>query len=339
LDIALCEFSLTASGWDYEILQATTIDYDEQWQQRLREVHQTDAMTFWRTHVEYGHFLGIQVKEFLRTSSTLPSVICSHGHTVFHQPISGFTMQLGAGDAIAAETGLTVVSDFRSGDVALGGQGAPLVPMGDRLLFGKYGACLNLGGFTNISFEKNGKRIAFDICPSNIVLNRLAGLLGEQFDRDGLLAANGKVNAGMLRQLNKLPYYYINPPKSLGREWLENEFLPMLDQEHSAAEDLLRTCIEHIGQQVGRALEGMDMTTVLVTGGGAHNVFLMKTIRKNSLHEFILPDRLVIDFKEALVFAFLGVLRITNRINILSSVTGSSGDHSGGALCELFPKP
>jgi anhydro-N-acetylmuramic acid kinase len=337
LDIVLSEFWISSSGWNYEIIQATTVPYDDHWQRRLAEAHRLDAVNFWKTHVEYGHYLGRQAREFLETTGLSPSVIASHGHTVFHQPGSGFTAQIGAGDAIAAETGFPVVTDLRSVDVALGGQGAPLVPMGDRLLFGQYGACMNIGGFTNVSFEQNNERIAFDICPSNIVLNQLAARSGKKFDPEGILASHGRLQPSILDRIRKIPYYSLEPPKSLGREWLENEFLPLFYMESYSVADLLRTMVEHIGQQVGQSIDILNKTDILVTGGGAHNRFLVDVIRNYSKHEFIVPAPDLVDYKEALVFALLGVLRMLRKINVFSSVTGSKSDHCGGALYEPGP--
>lgn len=337
LDLALCEFVEAPSGWEYRILRAETRPYTEEWRLRLSNVHTADALTFWKTHVEYGRYLGTQVREFLSLSPERPDVVCSHGHTVFHRPDEGYTMQIGAGEVLAAVTRLPVIYDFRSVDVALGGQGAPLVPMGDKLLFGDYPACLNIGGIANISFDREDKRIAFDICPANMVLNTLASRLGQPFDRDGLLASSGKADPDLLSKLNNLKYYKVSPPKSLGREWVEEEFFPLLDASGLEVKDLLRTCCEHVGVQAAGALAHSKPGRVLVTGGGARNTFLLETLRRHSSHDFIIPDPLLIDFKEALVFAFLGVLRLTGNVNTLSSVTGSAMDHSGGVAADPFP--
>jgi len=338
LDLAACEFILEKGKWRFRILEATTSSYPGEWQAKLKNLHQADALTFWKTHVAYGHYLGTKVNEFIKSTGFKADLVASHGHTVFHQPAEGITMQAGAGEAIAAQTRLPVVSDFRAADLALGGQGAPLVPIGDRLLFHQYGACLNIGGFSNISFENISGRTAFDVCPANIALNHLAGMIGHRFDRDGAMANEGRIDQPLLRKLNTLPYYTAPPPKSLGREWFEATFLPLLQAERQDVPDLLRTVCEHIGFQVGRALEDLKKTSVLVTGGGAHNSFLVNTMRKMTGHELVIPDNMIIDYKEALIFAFLGVLKRTGRTNILASVTGSQADHSGGAYYCLFPE-
>jgi anhydro-N-acetylmuramic acid kinase len=337
LDMALCEFKKKDAGWDYGIIRAETRAYPQLWRDRLTKMHYLDAPEFWKSHVDFGHFIGKLAKDFIRKSGIKPDLISSHGHTIFHQPDAGYTMQAGDGAAIAAESMLPVVSDFRSADVAMKGQGAPLVPLGDKLLFSAFDACLNIGGFCNISMDKNGKRTAFDICPANIVLNRLATLMGHDYDNEGQIARDGKLIRPLLDKINSLFYYSQPPPKSLGREWLENEFQPLLQDGDHLVKDLLNTCVEHIGFQVGASLENMPVGRVLVTGGGAHNSFLMETIGKCCQHELIVPDKMIVDYKEALVFAFLGALRWTGEVNILSSVTGCRNDHSGGSVFHLYP--
>jgi anhydro-N-acetylmuramic acid kinase len=335
VDLAACEFTLENGRWSYLIRAAHTFPYPEEWSVRLSGLPSGDAVTLARTHVEYGHFLGQLAKSFISSTGFTPLLIASHGHTIFHQPENGFTCQIGSGSAIAAETGLPVASDFRSLDVALGGQGAPLVPVGDRLLFGEYQACLNLGGFANVSMESHEGRIAFDICPVNIVLNHLAGKLGLAYDRDGENARKGKVHQDLLEELNQLDYYGQSYPKSLGREWVESCLYPVLIRGKINTVDLLRTYSEHAAFQVTRAMEIAEVRKILVTGGGARNCFLIERFRHYSRNEFHLPDNSLIDFKEALVFAFLGVLRYKGDSNVLKSVTGCSRDHSGGMIFNI----
>lgn len=337
IDIAACEFTLLDNKWSFRIHAAQTYPYTHEWKDRLSRLPAADAFTFALTDTEYGHLLGKITKSFLDSSGFKASLIASHGHTVFHRPEAGLTVQIGSGSAIAAETCLPVICDFRSADVALGGQGAPLVPAGDRLLFPDYDACLNLGGFSNISMEQGGERIAFDICPVNTVLNMLSAGLGLPFDRDGRIAASGKVMPGLLQELNEMEYYSHPYPKSLGREWLENDFLPVLMKHEGTLENQMRTMCEHVAFQVSRALPAAARCRVLVTGGGTWNVFLMERIKAVSPHEFIIPAGEWTDFKEALVFAFLGVLRWRGEINVLRSVTGSSKNHSGGAAWHPMP--
>lgn len=332
LDIAACEFVLADSKWSFKILSSHTYPYSPEWKNKLSCLPSADALTFSYVNVEYGHLLGRLTRTFLENTGFQPDLIASHGHTIFHQPDHGLTVQIGSGSAIAAETGFPVICDFRSADVALGGQGAPLVPIGDRLLFSEFDACLNLGGFANISMELDGDRIAFDICPVNIVLNRLAARLGIDFDKDGETARSGNVDLDLLVRLDRLEYYNQKWPKSLGREWLEHEFLPLIDNYSGPVKNLIRTICEHIALQVNHSLFNDCPSKVLVTGGGAHHVFLMERIRQSGNHQWIIPLKDWTDFKEALVFAFLGVLRWRGEPNVLHSVTGSRIDHAGGAI-------
>lgn len=332
VDIAACEFVLDEGKWSFEILFSHTFPYSVEWKNKLSSLPATDALSFSYLNVEYGHFLGRLTRTFIENTGFHPDLIASHGHTVFHQPNRGLTVQVGSGSAIAAETGVPVVCDFRSADVAMGGQGAPLVPVGDRLLFSDYDACLNLGGFANISMEHKGERIAFDICPVNIVLNRLAARLGLEYDKDGEIARSGIIDPRLLDELNSLGYYGQKYPKSLGREWLELEFLPIIDNYTGPLNNLLRTVCEHIRQQVNNSLTCDIPFKVLVTGGGANNIFLVECLRQSGDHQWTLPPGLWIDFKEALVFAFLGVLRWRGEPNVLHTVTGGKADHAGGAI-------
>jgi anhydro-N-acetylmuramic acid kinase len=332
LDIAACEFVLANGKWSFKILFSHTYPYSSEWKEKLANLPRMDAQSFSYINVEYGHLLGRLTRAFLEKTSFIPDFIASHGHTVFHQPGNGLTVQAGAGSAIAAETGIPVICDFRSLDVALGGQGAPLVPIGDRLLFSEFDACLNLGGFANISLEWIGNRIAFDICPVNIVLNKLSLTLGHDYDKDGNIARSGKSVPEILVLLNNLPFYDQKGPKSLGREWVELSFLPIFDKYAGPVNNLLHTVCEHIACQVNLALADDKSLKVLVTGGGVFNTFLMEKIRQSCNHEWITLSKEISDFKEALVFAFLGVLRLRNEINVLSSVTGCKRDHTGGAI-------
>lgn len=332
LDIAACEFILAGDEWSCKILSSHTYPYSPEWKDKLAGLPSANALTFSFINVEYGHLLGRLTRTFLENTGFQADFIASHGHTVFHQPGHGLTVQVGAGSAIAAETGIPVICDFRSADVALGGQGAPLVPAGDRLLFSGFDACLNLGGFANISFEFNGERIAFDICPVNIVLNRLAARLGMDFDKDGETARSGIVDPDLLIRMNNLAYYHQKWPRSLGREWLESEFFPLTDAFNGSLHDLMSTVCEHVAIQVNHSLIKGNPSKVLVTGGGAHHKFLMERICRSGDHQWIIPEYDLVDFKEALIFAFLGTLRWRGESNVFRSVTGSRADHSGGAI-------
>ena len=334
LDIAFCSFNFLKNKWNYKIEKTVTIEYNDELKKQLSEIHTANAEEISFLNVNYGKWIGEEINEFLKINSIENvDLISSHGHTVFHQPQKGLTMQIGDGNAIAAETGLTVVSDFRSLDVALGGQGAPLVPVGDDLLFSDFDFCLNLGGFANISFNKNEKRIAFDICPVNIFLNFLANKAGKNYDRNGEMAAKGKLINSLSEKLNSLEFYQLAPPKSLGREWLEKEVLSIINLNNSIP-DLLHTCCEHVTDQISAVVNtnSKKENSVLATGGGAFNDYLIKRLKEKTKAEIVIPAPEIINYKEALIFAFLGVLRMEKRINVYSGVTGSLRDCCSGSV-------
>jgi anhydro-N-acetylmuramic acid kinase len=258
--------------------------------------------------------------------------IASHGHTVFHQPEKQFTLQVGCGAEIARITGCVVISDFRTQDVAMGGQGAPLVPIGDALLFSDFSYCLNLGGFANISFEKNGVRKAFDLCPVNSVLNFYANQIGFDFDDKGQLAARGKVATPLLDALNSVPFYRLPPPKSLGFEFVASKILPLMDSFSLSTEDLLCTFVEHVAVQVSKELVSLGDSKAFVTGGGAYHAFLMERIQAHTEVVLVLPSSQLVEFKEALIFGLLGLLKLEDKPNCLQSVTGAFKDHSSGKV-------
>jgi anhydro-N-acetylmuramic acid kinase len=336
LDLVAAEFRKTNEKWHFHIEAAETIEYSNEWKTRLKNAPEFSGLELIQLHTEYGRFLGSETKRFFTENNFEPDLIASHGHTIFHQPEKGFTFQAGSGFEIATVTGITTVADFRSGDVALGGQGAPLVPVGDRLLFSEYEYCLNLGGFANISFEKNGKQIAFDICPVNIILNHFAEKQGFSFDKNGELGRKGKVNTELLNKLNQLDFYRAEPPKSLGREWVEQVFMPVLNDFEISDEDKLRTVYEHIAKQIAGRGEGKGTDKgggkMLVTGGGAFNAFLIELISGKTPIELVIPANEIVNFKEALIFAFLGVLKVRGEINCLASVTGAKCDSSVGIM-------
>jgi anhydro-N-acetylmuramic acid kinase len=328
LDLVAVEFEFSGEKWEYRIVDTHTFSYSAEWEKKLRTAHFLQAAELLQLHNEYGMFLADHVNQFIK--NFYPDLIASHGHTIFHQPENGFTFQLGNGAIITAETGITTVADFRQPDVSLGGQGAPLVPAGDRMLFGEYDFCLNIGGFANISFERNRQRIAFDICPANIILNYFAAKHGLPFDKDGQLGRNGNINFQLFEKLNNLPFYKKESPKSLGREWIESEFLPIIDDFSCPESDKIRTTYEHIAFQIASAANNTGK--MLITGGGTFNEFLIERVEKLSKAKVLIPDLKTVNFKEALIFAFLGVLRIRNEINCLSSVTGAKRDHSTGVI-------
>jgi len=337
LDLVICELAQSGETWRYTVHQADTLAYPKAWEESLKNAVKLDAPELLRLHSAYGTYLGEKAGEFLADGHHQVDFIASHGHTVFHQPERGFTFQLGAGQTLANAAGLPVICDFRSADVALGGQGAPLVPIGDRLLFGAHDYCLNLGGIANISFEKDGRRIAYDIAPANMLLNYLVKDLPIPFDKDGSIAAKGKVDTAFLAQLNGLGYYRLPYPKSMGWEWFDTEMVPLLQNSPLALPDQLRTAVQHIAQQVANAIQDSlppIQSKLLVTGGGAKHLLLIEILRElvSERMSVTVPDPLIIDFKEAIVFALLGVLKSTGQVNCLASVTGARTDSCGGQL-------
>ena len=333
LDLAWCDFSEMEEGhWDYKVLDAKTIPYPDELRERLARATGLSALEYCRLDVALGEKIADEVNAFIGGSAR-PDFIASHGHTVFHQPGKGLTTQIGSGAVIAARTGIPTVSDFRVVDVALQGQGAPLVPIGDELLFGQYDACLNLGGFSNVSFRQNGRRVAFDISPCNMALNLLAREAGMAYDADGDMAASGHCLPDLLEQLNGLDYYTLPGPKSLGKEWFEANFEPLLApcRQKGHIADGLRTVVEHIALQIDKALPE-SARTLLVTGGGALNRFLIQRLSTLFPGTLTIPDKRIVEFKEALIFAFLGLLRINHRINTLNTVTGAIKESCGGCV-------
>ncbi|NML59393.1 anhydro-N-acetylmuramic acid kinase [Chryseobacterium cheonjiense] len=330
LDICFVRF-VKGYSWSFEIIKAETVLYSDTLHHQLNHAIDLPAEQLLGLHSEYGFFLGKTVKNFIEKHKLKNiDLIASHGHTVYHQPQKKFTLQIGDGRAIKLETGIPVVYDFRSQDVLMGGNGAPLVPIGDELLFPEYDACLNLGGFSNISLQSEGKRIAFDIAPVNIVLNKLAQHLNKDFDENGNLARNGNINEGLLSALNSLPFYHQPHPKSLGIEWCNENIFPRLENVDSL--DALATFTEHAAQQIAEVINKNRLKNVLVTGGGTYNQYLIEKISSKTQAEIMIPEKEIIDFKEALIFALMGVLRINNSINVLSSATGSPYDHSSGII-------
>ncbi len=330
LDICFARFE-KQSSWNFEIIKAETLAYPAAWEEKLRDSIHLPAEQLLELHADYGFYLGQSVKDFIKKHQLQDiDLIASHGHTVFHQPQKKFTLQIGDGRAIKLETNLPVVYDFRSQDVLMGGNGAPLVPIGDELLFSQYDACLNLGGFSNISLKVNTQRIAFDIAPVNIVLNVLAKMMGKNFDQNGDLARTGNINTELLAQLNALPFYQQPYPKSLGVEWCNEHIFPLL--ENIEVPDALATFTEHIAVQIANVFNNHQLKDVLFTGGGTYNRYLTEKIQSKTDAQTVIPGRQIIEYKEAMIFAFMGLLRINNEINVLSSATGSLYDHSSGVI-------
>jgi anhydro-N-acetylmuramic acid kinase len=341
LDIVFAEFSEQGGKWSYEIKAADCYPFDENWMEKLKTAVHLSAYDYLLLHTSFGKYLGEQVNKFIDTNKLHHQVqlIASHGHTVFHAPQKGMTAQLGDGAAIAAVTGINVVSDLRAIDVAWGGQGAPIVPMGEKLLLNEYPLLLNLGGIANISYRENDQYIAFDICPANRVLNLLAALENKPFDANGELASKGKILTDVLDKLNSLDYYKRSYPKSLANQFGTDEVFPLIPVGNIA--DALRTYVAHIVIQVKASIESLmnqPSTTnyqLLITGGGAHNTFLVQKLQEAlaSLNiTAVIPDKYLVNYKEALIMGLLGILRWREQNTVLSSVTGARRDSIGGAV-------
>ncbi len=342
LDIALCQFTKIKKQWTFKIIKAETINYNNAWNKLFSTVHSYTATELLIAHNKYGEYLGEQCILFLKKHNLSADYISSHGHTIFHQPQNKFTFQLGNGNAIAAVTGLDVIYDFRSADVAIGGQGAPLVPIGDELLFSEYAACLNLGGIANISFKQKNKRIAYDICPFNMGANYLASKLNKVYDKDGHIASAGKLIPVLLKKMEQLSYYQKTPPKSLGREWFEKEMRFLLEQHQPTKfsnsdvnfhlSNNMHTYMMHVTNRIKYDLKHNKISSILLSGGGVFNKFAVKQLESQNHTKIIIPNNTIVAFKEALIFAFLGVLRMLNIPNCISSVTGAPYNSIGGVI-------
>ncbi|MCQ2309184.1 MAG: anhydro-N-acetylmuramic acid kinase [Bacteroidales bacterium] len=321
-------------GWHFEIVTKDNFEYDHAWKKRLSDAFYMSPDELKNLDIQYGKLLGKVTKSFIDKFGLKPEIVASHGHTIFHRPQERYTLQIGDGQSIADICGVKVINDFRTEDVLKGGQGAPLVPVGDKFLFAEFQICLNIGGIANVSYDVGSQRIAYDICIANQALNFLANLKNMDYDRDGYLARNGIVDNQLLEKLNSHPYHSRTFPKSLGREFFEDNVKPLFKQESNPCplENLMATFVEHIAIQVGKSVENQPFGKMLITGGGAKNKFLTERIQANTKHEVIIPDNDIIDYKEALVFAFLGLLRNRNEINVFKSVTGAESDSCSGKI-------
>lgn len=334
IDLVYARFT-KADSWQFEILTAQTKEYDEVWKQQLEHAITLSPKGIQDLDRRYTRYLAQTIANFIQEHSISKiDGVASHGHTIFHQPETGVTLQIGNNYELAKHTKQRVICDFRVQDVKLGGQGAPLVPIGDELLFDHYEYCLNIGGFANVSFKKGGIRYAFDICPTNIVLNHYAQKIGLAYDRDGLIAKAHKPDKLVLKKLNQLPYYKETHPKSLGLEWVKQNVYPVLEEAALSSEISIATFTEHMALQIGYALETNSelSSRVLVTGGGAFNTHLITRIKSYTDAKIIVPDARLIENKEALIFGFMGVLRLRNTTNVLKSVTGAKKNHVAGEI-------
>ncbi len=344
LDIAHVTLQELQEGkWDYTINAATTISYEEKWRLRLSKLRHQNSLVFYKTDRYYGQFIGESIAAFIKENNLETDLIASHGHTVFHQPENNLSVQVGDGNSIYAYTGIPTVTNFRALDVVLGGEGAPLVGIADQYLFGEFDMCLNLGGFANISADISGSRVAYDVCPCNIVLNRIAREFDKEFDENGEIAETGTIDYDLLSELNGVEFYDYEPPKSLGREWISSNFWHFVRNSSAAKEDKMKTLVDHIAVQIGNNIEDLSSgdasgKRVLVTGGGAFNKTLISHLKSHTEAEIIVPDEKMVNYKESLAFGLLGILRVQNKNNVFALATGATENSVSGALFGDFSK-
>lgn len=336
IDLAHIHFNIQDNIWHFELLECETIPYSEVWVQTLKAAVDFEEKDLVRLNIEYTKVLANIISSFIeKYALTNLDAVCSHGHTILHQPQKGITLQIGNLPELAKLIQQRVICNFRVQDVLLGGQGAPLVPIGDRILFSSFDFCLNLGGFSNVSMELEGKRIAFDISPVNTVLNYYANLLHLPYDDQGNIARNAKVSDSLLAELDALEFYVMPFPKSLGIEFVKSTIFPIIEKYNLPIPEVLATFNWHIANQIAKALP-VKNGKLLVTGGGAYNLFLLERIKSQLPYiELIIPEAKTLEFKEALIFGLLGVLRWRNDINVLASVTGAKTDHCSGEIWEM----
>ena len=332
IDLVYAKFCLNET-WSFEIVHAETVEYPSNWYEALKELVNTPIEELKAIDTNYTEYLAKVIKNFIiKYQIKNIDAICSHGHTALHQPENKLTYQIGNRPFLAELLKETVVCDFRVQDVELGGQGAPLVPIGDELLFSEFDFCLNLGGFANVSTNFNRNRIAYDICPVNIVLNHYIRKLGLNYDDEGKIASEGMISVKLLNQLNAIEFYKETYPKSLGLEWVNNTVFPLIDTFKLEIQDVLKTFVEHIAIQIASEINKKHTGSVLITGGGVYNIYLMDRIKAHAVQKIIVPKNEVVEFKEAVIFGFLGVQKLRNEVNCLSSVTGAIKDHSSGKI-------
>lgn len=341
LDICYARFETVNNSWQYKILTTTCSSYSREWEEKLRQAIYLSAKDYMLLHCAYGKYIGEKLLEFIRVNKIEKiDLISSHGHTSFHVPAAGMTGQIGDGATIAAITKQTVISDLRQLDIANGGQGAPIVPMGEKLLFHEYDLWLNLGGIANISYNQDGYYIAFDICAANRVMNMLCSTIGKSYDDGGQLARTGKLHQALLDELNKLDYYQKAYPKSLANDFGTDLVYPIIQSYSLSVVDALHTYVEHIALQIKQSIQSIKEDDgkekkLLATGGGALNDYLIERLQTHLTNQHItitVPEADLINYKEALVMALLGVLRIRNEATVLHSVTGATISSIGGAL-------
>ena len=351
VDVAFIHYHEENGQWKYSVVKAETIPYPPNWKTRIENLVLQNAVTYLKTDAHFGYYLGNLAKAWMEENNFYHEIdfIASHGQTIFHQPENHMTSQIGHGAAVCSASNQPVICDFRTQDVANGGQGAPIVPIGDKILYADFEFCLNLGGIANISAKiSHEKIVAFDICGCNSLLNFLAHGLRMEFDRDGEIAARGFINEALLEELNSNWYFKKEYPKSIGGGFISKVMIPVLRNHHLSYEDKMRTACEHIAQRISADIKmiaeremielssGMQM---LITGGGAFNKFLVETISHHAPVSVVIPDPVTVKFKEAIVIGLIACLRLRNEVNVLSSVTGALQDTCSGTIHQNKNKP
>jgi len=332
VDLALCRFSYEGTQWNFIVEATSTYSYSAEWTQMLKKAPQLPTKDLFALNSKYSQYLGERIVDFISTFRLQPNYIASHGHTVFHEPAQGFSYQMGDGALLAQITKVATISDFRNKDIIHGGQGAPLVPIGDELLFGDYKACINVGGIANISYREGHDRIGYDICGANQLLNALSEKIYLPFDHEGYIASTGRVIPELLGFLNQNEFFEKTYPKSLSNQFVQQYLVSPLLDYNAEIPDKMATAVEHIAMQVAATLDKLSPGNVLVTGGGAKNRFLIKALARLTPHKLVIPIEELIDFKEAIVFAFMGALHVNESINCLASVTGARQDSVCGRI-------
>ncbi len=346
IDLSYCSYSTSGDAFDWELLNHATYPIPDTWKSRLLHLPEQSAKTFVKTHTYFGHFLSEVINDFIERQKITPDFIASHGHTIFHEPNKRFTTQIGCGAAIATQTGLPVINDFRIQDISINGEGTPLAPAADLFLFEGYDFYLNLGGIANLTAKTVDQLVAFDVCPANQLLNFLANQINLAYDKDGILAKSGQLLPALMERLRDFEYYRMSYPKSLDNSWIKKEVLSIFQQFEEPVQDKLHTTCKFIAEEITNSLSTVIQSLkmgknnhykLLATGGGTFNEFLLECIVESNTKgnlpiEVVLPEKEIIDFKEAILMGLLGVLRVQNRPNCFASVTGAKYDTIGGIV-------
>ena len=341
IDLCCVHFYESEKQIKYRWVKGRTYSISQPLKKALQEANEEDKRHGSLLDQSFSQFALECLKTFLKELDEKVDLIASHGHTVKHEPENKITVQIGDGNYWAKELNLPVVYDFRTEDVLLGGQGAPLVPIGDTTLFKEYEYCLNLGGISNISYKQNNSVIAYDISMCNTPLNELVQRLRKEFDKGGIIAESGQFIPDLFDELNDLDYFKLTAPKSLDKAWYFSQMQPLFDRGSYSTANLLNTCCEHIGYQIAQSINlsksDSKRSKVLVTGGGAYNTFLTSRIEKylDPSFKLVIPESYLIEYKEAIIFALMGWLRVHSKINILRSVTGATKDTSSGKIASI----